>query len=269
MVIKRTINLRVFIFLSLVLILSSLPFLSDTTYYAVGQNQYSFSFCKQNLTKLEPGDIVFKFPDVFPNFFPKIIDHCLLFVEFDNSTGLYVFIEANVPNEIVQYVYETESSLTEPPYGPVARVKHANDTQKINAINFAKKQIAKSFQMEVINKNYNPEDTSNDSYANEWYCSELMWAAYYNCNNSFPNSEPQQGYVYGEGIDLDRNGWNKNLLNISIVAPREILFNRNEVSVFYLHNVTSIDNYFMINEMMSTMYRHLYSPMIKLNKIFN
>lgn len=264
MVIKKTVYLGFFIFLSLALILSSLPFLSDTTYYAVGQNQYSFSLCKQNFTKLEPGDIVFKFPDVFPNFFPKIIDHCLLFVEFDNSTGLYVFIEANVPNEIVQYVYETESSLTNFPYGPVARVEDANNSQKLNAINFAKGQVGKSFQMEVINKNYNPEDVINDPYANEWYCSELMWAAYYNCNNSFPESEPQQGYVYGEGIELDRNGWNKTILNISIVAPREILLNKNKVSVFYLHNVTNSNEYHISNKIFMDVYQILYPRMYNL-----
>jgi hypothetical protein len=104
--------------------------------------------------------------------------------------------------------------------------------------------------MIVINKNYNPEDINNDSYANEWYCSELIWAAYYNCNNSYPESEPQLGYVYGKGIDLDRNGWNNNLLNISIVFPREILLNRMVVSVFNLHNVSNIDNYFMNNGIM-------------------
>lgn len=243
-VIKGIISFTVFILLSFPLLLpiSSPPSIINSL--AIGHNQDYVSLFEQNLSNLKPGDIAFKFPDVFPNYFPKIIDHCLIYVEFDKSTGLYVFIEANVPNKIVQYVYEKESSLTKLPYGPVARVKHANDTQKLNAIDFAKNQVGKSFQMIVINKNYNPEDINNDPYANEWYCSELIWAAYYNCNNSFPESEPQLGYVYGEGIDLDRNRWNKNLLNISIVFPREILLNRMEVSVFYLHNETNINTYF-------------------------
>ena len=239
---KRIIIFTVFIILTFTTLL---PFSTNSSIInslAVENNQAYSSLFKQNLSNLKPGDIAFKFPDIFPNFFPKIIDHCLLFVEFDNSTGLYVFIEANVPNEIVQYIYENESSLIKLPYGPVARVKNANDTQKQNAINFAKNQVGKSFQMIVINKNYNPEDIKNDPYANEWYCSELIWAAYYNCNNSFPELEPQFGYVYGEGIDLDRNGWNKNILNISIVFPREILFNRIEVSVYNLHNTDINDD---------------------------
>lgn len=201
------------------------------------QNQF---FSNQNLTKLQPGDIAFKHPEVFPDYFPTIIDHCLLFVEYDNTTDRYVFIEAGIPHDRVQYRSVSESELTGPFFGPFARVKHANDTQKQNAIDFAKRQIGKSFQGEWINKNYNPEDTANDTFADEWYCSELVWAAYYNCNNSFPEEEPVDGYVYGEGIDLDRNGWQKNLLNYSVVAPREILRNRFEIRVFHL-NFPSLD----------------------------
>lgn len=190
---------------------------------------------KNNLTELQPGDIAFKHPDIFPDFFPTIIDHCLLFVEYNTSTGLYVFIEAGIPNIQVQYRNETESALTGPFYGPFARVKQANKTQKQNAIDFAKRQIGKKFQEEWVNKNYNPEDIENDSFANEWYCSELIWAAYYNCNYSFPKKIPDQGYVYGEGIDLDRNGWHRNIFNSSIVTPRELLRNRQETSVFHLN----------------------------------
>jgi hypothetical protein len=239
-IIRRTINLVAFILISLALISPISSSLSIKNSLELNHSPDNFPLFKQNLSNLKPGDIAFKFPDIFPKFFPKIIDHCLIFVEFDNSTGMYVFIEASVPNEIVQYVYENESSLTEFPYGPIARVKNANEKQKQNAIDFAKRQVGKSFQMIVINKNFNPEDNINDPYANEWYCSELIWAAYYNCNNSFPEPVPEHGYVYGEGIDLDRSGWNKNLFNISIVFPREILFNRNEISVFYLNSILSL-----------------------------
>lgn len=261
--IKRIKSFIVLIILTFSLLISSLLPLSTINYLAIGKNIDIFSGYEQNLSNLKPGDIAFKFPDVFPNFFPKIIDHCLLFIEFNSSSGLYVFIEANVPNKIVQYVYETESSLSEPPYGPVARVIHANDTQKINAINFARKQVGKSFQMEVINKNYNPKDINNDPYANEWYCSELMWAAYYNCNNSFSESEPREGYVYGEGIDLDRNGWNNIFLNISIVAPREILLNKKEISVFYLNKSRHDYRWFMGDYSIDEIYQLLFSLRIQ------
>ena len=61
--------------------------------------------------------------------------------------------------------------------------------QKQNAIDFIKRQLGKRFQNNWTNKNYNPEDVENDTYANEWYCSELLWAAYYNCDNPFPEKK--------------------------------------------------------------------------------
>lgn len=190
----------------------------------------------QNLSMLQPGDIAFKHPDIFPDYFPTILDHCLLYVGFNNSTGMYVFIEASMVDTRVQYRFETEETLTGPFYGPFARVRHANESQKQNAIDFAKRQIGKPFQGEWINKNYNPEDTINDPLADKWYCSELIWAAYYNCNNPFPEEEPENGYVYGDGIDLDRNGWRRNVFNYTIVTPRDILRNRSEVQVYHLSN---------------------------------
>jgi len=199
----------------------------------------NFSISQHNSSLLQPGDIAFKHPEIFPDYFPTVIDHCLLFVEYNGTTGLYTFIEAGIPDNQVQLTYENESALFGAIYGPFARVKHATPIQKQNAIDFAKRQIGKRFQGEWINKNFNPDDLLNDSHANEWYCSELIWAAYYNCNHSFPEEEPESGYIYGEGIDLDRNGWHKNVFNSSIVAPREILRNRNQVSVFHLNSFQS------------------------------
>jgi hypothetical protein len=191
----------------------------------------------QNLSMLEPGDIAFKRPD----WFPYALNHCLLYIGYNDSTERYVFIEAyGVGDQQVQYRYENESTLTGSLYGPFAKVRHANNTQKQNAIDFAKRQLGKPFQRDWINKNNNPEDTTNDSLAGEWYCSELVWAAYYNCNNPFPEEEPEDGYVYGAGIDLDRNGWEKNLLNITTVHPLEILFNLFEVRVYRLKNILPI-----------------------------
>lgn len=233
---RKTVSFAILFFILLTIFFPFLltsPFHSERLYTLEKNIMINF---EQNLSKLQPGDIAFKHPDIFPDYFPTVIDHCLLFVEFNSSTGLYLFIEAGMPHDQVQYRYVTEVALTGPFYGPFVKVKNANESQKQNAIDFAKRQIGKPFQGEWVNKNYNPEDTLNDSLANEWYCSELLWAAYYNCNNPFPEQEPETGYVYGEGIDLDRNGWNKNfILNNSIVAPREILRNRQEVSVFHLN----------------------------------
>ena len=143
--------------------------------------------------ELEPGDIAFKHPDAFPERFPTIIDHCLLYIGYNKSTDKYVFIEASIMGSRVRYRWEDKENLTGKMWGPFGRVKTANSTQKQNAIDFAKIQVGRQFQGEWINKNYNPDDTDNDSLANEWYCSEIIWAAYYNCNNAFPEKEPKGG----------------------------------------------------------------------------
>ncbi len=186
------------------------------------------------ISELQPGDIAFKHPDVFPDYLPTIIDHCLIFLEYDHINQKYLFIEASISGSRVRYRYETEEALKGEFYGPFARVKTANETQKQNAIAFAKTQLGKLFQGEWINKNYNPKDINNDMYADEWYCSELIWAAYYNCNNSFPEQEPENGYTYGAGIDLDPNGWDPDFMNYTVIRPKEIARNRKHIQIFYL-----------------------------------
>jgi hypothetical protein len=181
-----------------------------------------------DISKLEPGDIAFKHPEIFPDRFPTIIDHCLLFIKYNETTDEYVFIEASVIGSQVRYRNESEDTITGETWGPFGRVKTANSTQKSNAIDFVKRQLGREFQGEWINKNYNPEDTVNDSLADEWYCSELIWAAYINCNNPFPKNRPNKGYVYGQGINLD---WNKG----SIVKPKDIKNNIIHIRIFYLN----------------------------------
>ena len=206
-------------------------------------NQYT-SYEEIKIFELEPGDIAFKHPDIFPDRFPAIIDHCLLYIKYNELTDRYVFIEAGIHSSSVQYRNETKENITGGMWGSFARVKNANSTQKQNAINFTKRQLGKKFQGEFFgisaDKNYNPNDVDNDAFANEWYCSELIWAAYYNCNNPFPEEEPKDGYIYGDGIDIDRNGWKQNILGHTVVAPKEIANNIRHVKKFYLKNVQNV-----------------------------
>ena len=65
------------------------------------------------ISELEPGDIAFKHPDIFPNHFPAIIDRCLLYVKHDEPTDRYVFIEAGIHGSSVQYRNETEENIQE------------------------------------------------------------------------------------------------------------------------------------------------------------
>ncbi len=199
-------------------------------------NKYSTFYSEEeDPLGLKPGDILFTNADVIPDWCPDPDLHCLMFVEYNNySWGgqIYTFIQAS-PMGGVCYRNYTKSDILESDSKKIRRVKdkYINATQQKNAIDFAKLRLGDGFsiQTHTMNKNYNPEDLENDSYANVWYCSELIWAAYYNCNNSFPKIKPENGYIYGEGIDLDPNGWEIDLISIkedhflSAIHPIELL----------------------------------------------
>jgi uncharacterized protein YycO len=180
----------------------------------------------------KPGDIlIYQFRNSQR---PQRVGHCQMLREYDSNTKKFSLIDSydskNV-GVVISNVSEEEIYNFAPffYYEKIYIVKvNATDEQKNNAIDFAELQVGKKFDFrwKRINKNHNPED-SNDPNANEWYCSELPWAAYYNCNNSFPKEEPPGGYIYGEGIDIDYNGWTKDSPDIgdpkySFVAPMDI-----------------------------------------------
>lgn len=186
----------------------------------------SESNCK--IYQLEPGDIAFRTVS-------NIIDHCLIYVEYLPNNDTYKLIEANMTTG-VHYRYLTKKTLEGEEYNLFARVKTANTTQKQNAIQFAIRQLKKPFDKYYTehNKNYNPNDP-NDPYSDWWYCSELIWAAYYNCNHH-PDEE-----IYGEGIDIDRNEWKKDWLIYSTVKPTDILRD-DDTRVFFLKMPKNYDN---------------------------
>ena len=163
-----------------------------------------------NISELEPGDILFQISQY-------VVQHCLLYKGYNTSTNTYEFIEAHSAHN-VRYRSLSENSVNYLVYNKFVRVKTANATQKQNAILFAETQIGKEFELDMIlhDKNHNPNDP-NDPYATTWYCTELMWAAYYNCNHT-PDKK-----IYGEGIDIDRNEWEKDSLIYSMVWPEDIL----------------------------------------------
>lgn len=75
----------------------------------------------------------------------------------------------------------------------VLRVSSANSTQKNNAVNFCIRQLGKNYSL----------DFAKDSSENEkdWYCSELVWAGYYN-----------------QGINIETTGF----YNEPGITPRDI-----------------------------------------------
>jgi uncharacterized protein YycO len=161
------------------------------------------------LDLLQPGDIIIYIPGREVQH-----GHCRLFTGFDPIKNKYTIIESfyhviiySLRRPAMNFMLFSLAWL----YGysaiNIIRV-NATAEQKQNAIDFAKLQIGKRFDFYRTrdDKNFNPEDSS-DPNANFWYCSELPWAAYYNCNNPFPETPPVDGYVYGDGIDIDQNGW--------------------------------------------------------------
>jgi len=209
----------------------------------LSSNVYGFSLTKTNnlnlawnnksthykkVSDLEPGDILFRISQY-------VVIHCLIFKQYNATTQLYEFIEANSEHG-VRRIFYSESILNNTLiYKKFARVKTANLTQKKNAILFAESQIGKEFEWDMFfhNKNNVPDD-SNDPFSDSWYCTELVWAAYYNCNHTSDEK------IYGEGIDIDRNGWGKDSLIFSMVWPLDILLD-DDVDVYYLNRNRDFD----------------------------
>ena len=63
-----------------------------------------------------------------------------------------------------------------------------SDDLKENAVKWALSQIGQPYQSDYINKNADPLDKS-DQYSDEWYCTELVWAAYKNQGLNLDDAE--------------------------------------------------------------------------------
>lgn len=176
---------------------------------------------KSDIVDLKMGDILFCVSQY-------ITMHCLIFKQYNFTNEMYEFIEANSEHGVRRIFYSENTVNNTIIYKKFVRVKNANETQKQNAILFAESQIGKEFEWDMFfhNKNNIPNN-SNDPFSDVWYCTELAWAAYYNCNHS-PGEK-----IYGLGIDIDRNEWRKDSLIYSMVWPNNILRD-DDVEVFYL-----------------------------------
>jgi uncharacterized protein YycO len=173
------------------------------------------------IADLKLGDILFQFSQY-------IAMHCIIFKQYNSTNKTYEFIEANSEQGVRRIFYSENELNNTIIYKKFARVKNANATQKQNAILFAESQIGKEFELDFLfhNKNNIP-DSPDDPFSNSWYCTELVWAAYYNCNHS-----PEEK-IYGQGIDIDRNEWRKDSLIYSMVWPNNIIWD-DDIEVFYL-----------------------------------
>ena len=111
-------------------------------------------------------------------------DHAVIYAG-DNK-----FIEAHTP---VRYITFEELNDRFKNFA-YAYVKTATKQQKNDAVNWTKDRLGDIYQwfnrppffgLKIANPNI------RHPTAKKWYCTELVWAAYYN-----------------QGIDIDRNGWN-------------------------------------------------------------
>lgn len=176
------------------------------------------------ISDLEPGDILFHISQY-------ITIHCLIFKQYNFTNNMYEFIEANSDHGVRRIFYSENTLNNTIIYKKFARVKNANSTQIQNAILFAESQMGKQFEWDMFfhDKNYIPNE-SKYPFSKTWYCTELVWAAYYNCNHT-PDEK-----IYGEGIDIDRNEWRKDSLIWSMVWPNNILWDE-DIEVFYLRKI--------------------------------
>ena len=121
------------------------------------------------------GDIVFMEIDNYYRYIPGW-DHCGIYV----GNNEFIHASAYLNCVIKQNISLFEQFDIEIAYGKIIT---SNEEQRINAINFALGQIGKP---------YNAREAKNQSFDSKaGYCSELVWAAYYN-----------------QGIDIDKNACN-------------------------------------------------------------
>jgi len=141
------------------------------------------------LSNVQVGDIVYEAAGGF-----GITGHAAI-VEgkyYDSSKGMYYIriIEAGefgVARSILDDTRIDEKEAT------IYRVSGATSTQKQNAVNFCKGELGSSYFLDFAH------DTSSSE--TDWYCSELVWAAYKN-----------------QGIDIETTG----KLNEPGITPRDI-----------------------------------------------
>lgn len=198
---------------------------------------------------LEVGDILFW--DV--NCHSHISYFILLPHQFFGHCAIYIgnnqIVEATLlPYRGVQITNLTENNTIDgcEYFFAVGRVKNADDTQIQNAVNWALGFLGDPYQ-EWWLPWITPIKTRMEGgiYDHYWYCSELVWAAYYYSSNKL--------------IDLDKDGWGPDpYFIIPSVSPEEIYNNTVEIKQLYRYDKDSpgliatglsVDSYSASNEM--------------------
>ena len=198
---------------------------------------------------IQRGDIVFRYVDeeVMPFF--SFMMHPAVFtgevIEDGSSSGdLYKFIEARGdpdPAECkVKYTYYSEhkifnlSALCD----VVCRVK-CNSRQTENAVGFMEWRIGD----ELLGVWKKPLKEFNPERDDTWYCTEIIWAAFMNCN-----ATPGSG-VYGRGVNIGGVG--------QIITSNDILNSPNVEQISLFSKEKSIPFNFWFRTLFSNLRRKL------------
>lgn len=133
-------------------------------------------------------------------------DHACIYIgnnEFVGTTYNEITEVAEVNIENYTH-FMTSESLKNPAFGYVAS---ATDAEKQAAVNWALSRIGDAYQYLSPLKIANPDLPLPT--ADKWYCSEIVWAAYYNLD---------------ECIDIDQNGWSPIPWLVPAVSPNDIVY---------------------------------------------
>ena len=169
-------------------------------------------------------------------------DHVSMYIGRDPETGEPLLVETvDTTGPRICTFDETRRWAHNFAYG---RVKNVTEEQKIGAVNWAKQLCFERNRPITSNgeriydnyqylpyyfdrlgfwKSYRPDGI--EVFSKYWYCSELVWASYYNIDE---NGNIDLFIDYKDRIDLDQDGW----LPPPVVLPLEIL-NDDDVEIFY------------------------------------
>jgi parallel beta-helix repeat protein len=173
----------------------------------------------------------------------KHSDHVSMYIGRDPNTGEPLLVETvDTTGPRICTFDETRRWAHNFAYG---RVKNATNQQKLGAVNWAKQlcfdrnrpitsngeRIYDNYQYLPYYfdrlgfwKSYRPDGI--EVFSKYWYCSELVWASYYNIDE---NGDIDLFMSYNKRIDLDPDGW----LPPPVVLPLEVL-NDDDIEIFYI-----------------------------------
>ena len=153
---------------------------------------------------------------VYPGWFARSGFHCAMYI------GNNRFIEAapyrlrplrgEVIGVVISPFWKIRLWATNFTYGSVETSQKIRD----DAVEWAKTQLGRPYQFDFWNPNPNPDDPL-DQYSSHWYCSEIIWAAYWN---------------QGVHLIVDHGEYSYNATSVgSLLAADNIILYENEAPI--------------------------------------